>query len=148
MLMTVAACGPQPEPSPFRPVADMEQLMDHVVTPAATAYWRSVSIIIDRDGITENFPTTDEEWDAVYGAAITLAEAGNLMMMAPRAVPDDEWMRLAAEMVEAGVVAMAAAEAQDPDQVFEAGEVVYLACEACHDQYLVDPASLTFLPSD
>ncbi len=154
-LMLAACSPPAPQvPSavqdmpPFQAAYSIDDLMDYMITPAAEAYWGSVSIHIDRDGITENFPTTDAEWDAVMAAAVTLAESGNLLMLPSRALPGRDWMRLSREMVAAGVAAANAASSRDVDAVFDAGERVYNACSACHDQYLVNPAALTFPPPD
>jgi hypothetical protein len=123
---------------PFKPVADVDQLMDGVLTPAAEVFWGAVSIIVDENGVHENTPQSDVEWEAVWAAAITLAESGNLLMMAPRAADDGEWMRLSAAMVDIGVEAAQAAESKDPDAVLEVGERVYYVCLACHDVYVVD----------
>lgn len=156
LVLALAACSP-PTPSESPPAQDMppfqaaysiDDLMDYMITPAAEVYWGSVSIHIDRDGITENFPATDAEWDAVMAAAVTLAESGNLLMLPSRALPGSDWMRLSREMVAAGVAAANAAGARDVDAVFDAGERVYNACSACHDQYLVSPGALTFPPPD
>jgi hypothetical protein len=138
VLSSVAAgCARQPDPPPFKPVATVDQLMDGVITPAAEVYWGSVSTIVDKDGVTENFPENDEEWEAVWGSAMTIAESGNLLMMAPRA-QDDEWMRLSAALVDVGVAAAKAAEAKNPDQVLEQGEKVYDVCTQCHMKYIMD----------
>ncbi|MBN1238598.1 MAG: hypothetical protein JXB36_08845 [Gammaproteobacteria bacterium] len=135
----LAGCAVQNTAAPpFKPVANIDQLMDGVLTPAAEVYWDAVSIVVDESGETENFPETDEEWEAVWGAAITLAESGNLLMMSPRAVDDGEWMRMAEAMVDVGIDAAAAAEAQDPDAVLEVGERVYNVCLDCHNRYVVD----------
>ena len=72
-------------PPPFRPVADVKQLMASVVEPAAEVYWDAVGTIIDANGVTEIEPTTTEEWDAVRNAAYVVAESGNLLMMSNRA---------------------------------------------------------------
>ncbi len=147
----VTACSsppPPPPPPPFHTVYTVDDLMDYVITPAAEVYWGSVSIIVDMDGVTENFPTSDAEWERVLAAAVMLAESGNLLMMPQRALGGDDWMRLSRDMVDAGIVAANAARAQDVDAVFEASEQVYNACQACHNQYLVDPAALTFPPLD
>jgi hypothetical protein len=148
----VTACSEPPPPPPpalpFHTVYTVDDLMDYVVTPAAEAYWGSVSIIVDMDGVTENFPTSDAQWEQVLAAAVTLAESGNLLMMPTRALGGDDWMDLSRDMVVAGIAAADAARAQDVDAVFDASEQVYNACQACHNQYLVDPAALTFPPLD
>jgi microsomal dipeptidase-like Zn-dependent dipeptidase len=148
VLGALVACSPAPEPLPLRAVATVDELMDHVITPAAEIYWGAVSIIVDFDGITENFPRTDEEWERVRGAALALAESGNLLMIAPRAPDSGDWLRLSAELIDAGVAAAEVASARDVDGVFDLSERIYNVCQACHEQYLVDPAALTFLPSD
>lgn len=134
----LAACGRAADPLPFKPVATVDQLMDAVITPAAETYWDSVATIVDKNGITEKFPRTDQEWEAVWGAAMTIAEAGNLLMMPPRAHADGDWMRFAAELVDRGVEAAKAAEARSPEAVLDAGERVYNVCTGCHMQYLVE----------
>ena len=131
-----AACAGQPEPPPFKPVANVDQLMDATITPAAEVYWASVSTIVDKDGITENFPRTDEEWEAVWGAAMTIAESGNLLMMSTRAKDDGDWMKFSSALVDAGVAAAKAAEAKNPEMVLEQGEQVYNVCTGCHMQYI------------
>ncbi len=130
-----AACGA--EPIPFTPVSDVKLLMQRVVDPAADAVWDSVGTIITIDGIEEIAPQTDEEWTAVrYGAAV-LMESGNLLMLGDRARDNEAWMRLSADLAEAGAAALAAAEARDPEAVFAVGEQVYFACDRCHNLYWV-----------
>jgi hypothetical protein len=137
-VATMAACATQAEGPPFKPVANVDQLMDGVITPAAETYWGSVSTIVDENGITENFPETDEEWETVWGAAMTIAESGNLLMMATRAQDNDDWMKLSSQLVDVGLAAAKAAEAKNPDLVLEQGEQVYNVCTGCHMQYIVD----------
>lgn len=136
--VAVAGCATQAEGPPFKPVANVDQLMDAVITPAAETYWGSVSTIVDKDGITENFPKTDEEWEAVWGAAMTIAESGNLLMMSSRAADDGDWMKFSSQLVDVGVEAAQAAEAKNPDLVLEKGEAVYNVCTGCHMQYIQD----------
>lgn len=133
-----AGCATQAEGPPFKPVANVDQVMDAVITPAAETYWGSVSTIVDKDGITENFPKTDEEWEAVWSAAMTIAESGNLLMMPSRATDDGDWMKFAAQLVDVGVEAAQAAEAKNPELVLEKGEAVYNVCTGCHMQYITD----------
>ena len=134
-----AGCAPQRLQSPpFKPVANVDQLMDGVLAPAADAYWRAVSIVVDESGVSENFPETDEEWERVWAAGIALAESGNLLMMAPRAVNEPDWMRMSGALVDVGAEAAAAALTRDPEAVLDVGERIYSVCLDCHDQYVVD----------
>jgi hypothetical protein len=110
--------------------------MEGPIAHAAEVYWGSVSTIVDKDGVTEHYPTTDEEWEAVWAAAITISESGNLMMMAPRAKEEADWMKFSADLVDVGVEAKKAAESKNPEKVLEIGEQVYNVCTACHMKYV------------
>jgi hypothetical protein len=123
---------------PFRPVADVKQLMATVVEPAAETYWDAVGTIIDQDGVTEIEPQTTEEWDAVRNSAVVVAESGNLLMMSTRARDGGEWMQLSRAMIEVGQKAIRAAEARDKAAVFDVGAEVYDVCTGCHAKYAVD----------
>lgn len=121
---------------PYKPVASVLELMESIIAHAAEEYWSSVSIVVGEGGATENFPETDEEWEAVWAAGLSLAESGNLLMMPPRAVDEADWMRYSGALVEIGVEAAAAAEARDADAVLAVGERIYNVCLNCHAQYV------------
>jgi len=72
----------------------------------------------------------------VWAAALSLAESGNLLMIAPRAIDDGAWMQFSRSLIEAGTEAAAAAQAHDVDRVFAAGEQVYNVCAGCHARYV------------
>lgn len=137
-VILCAGCGGGPEPPPFKPIADTSLVMTGIIEPAADIIWDSVGTIITSAGEENIRPKTEEEWMAVRNAAVTVSESGNLLMMVPRAVDGDEWMRLAQAMVDTGAAAMKAAEAKDPDQVFDAGAEIYAVCTNCHSKYEPD----------
>jgi hypothetical protein len=122
---------------PFKPVATNLELMESVIAHAAEEYWQSVRFVVDVDGETAYVPETDEDWEEVWAAGVSLAESGNLLMMPPRAV-DDEWIRISSKFVDAGAEAAAAALTRDPEAVLAAGEVVYNVCVECHMRYVPD----------
>jgi hypothetical protein len=130
------ACAAAPEPPPFKPVADLKQLMNGVIDPAADGIWDSTGWIITAAGEEHKRPQNDEEWLAVMNQAITLTEAGNLLMLVPRAKDDDLWMKRSRELIEAGEKAWRAAQAKDPQRVFDTGGEVYVACLNCHGDYI------------
>lgn len=134
----LAACGGSQAAAtpPYKPVSTIDQLMDGPVAHAAEVYWGSVSTVVDKNGITENFPRTDEEWEAVWAAAVTISEAGNLLMMPPRAKDNGDWMKWSSQLVDVGQEAAKAAEAKNPEKVLEVGEKVYNVCTGCHMQYI------------
>jgi leucyl-tRNA synthetase len=123
-------------PAAFMPVATVLELMESTIAHAAEEYWNAVQVVVDESGVHEDFPETDEEWEEVWAAGMTIAESGNLLMMAPRAVDSGAWMQFSRALVEAGVEAAAAAINKDAEQVFAAGEVVYNVCTGCHARYI------------
>jgi len=133
-----------PESTPYVPVADVAQIMTSVLEPAAETYWDAVGSILDQDGAHDFAPETDEEWDAVRNAAFVIAETGNLLMIESRAPDQEGWIGMSQAMIEAGKRALAAAEARDPEAVFDAGAEVYYTCSGCHTIY----ATETLRPSD
>jgi hypothetical protein len=130
-----SAAAAQPATA-YRTEVPMQILMRGPVTLAAEVYWESVSIVIDLEGVHENYPQSDEEWETVWAAAITLAESGNLLMMPGRALDQGDWMRLSNALVDVGLEAARAAEAQDFEAVLDVGEKVYNVCLECHQQYV------------
>jgi hypothetical protein len=136
--VALAGCAHQPNvaPPPFKPVTTVLELMESVIAHAAEVYWGSVQVTVDETGVHERYPQTDEEWESVWAAALSLAESGNLLMMTPRAIDDGAWMQFARSLIEVGVEAAAAAEAHDVDRVFAAGEQVYNVCLGCHTRYV------------
>ena len=123
---------------PFKPVANVQQLMHDVVYPNADAVWESVGTIISYEGTEEIYPRDDEEWAAVQSSAVILTEAGNLLMIGSRAKDTEIWMERAQALVDAGAVALKAAEAKDADAIFASGEQIYNACQDCHVRYRYD----------
>ncbi len=133
-LVVCTACG-GPQPPPFKPVADVKQLMKAIVEPSADVVWDSVETIFTKDGMDERQPRTEAEWTNVRNHAMMLSESGNLLMMSPRAKDGDQWMKRAQELVEAAATALHAAEAKDVDQLYKVGGEIDEVCERCHKKY-------------
>jgi hypothetical protein len=131
---TMMSCTPPPPP--FKPVADVKQLMQAVIDPAADIIWEATGTIITPEGTEERAPKNEEEWNVVRTHAMMLTESGNLLMMVPRAMDGGAWMTLSQELVDTGVAALRAAEAKNVGQLFAAGGAVYVACVNCHQQYV------------
>src|SRR5262249_35003133 len=110
-------------------------LMESMIDPQADVIWQSVKTVVSEAGTTEFRPRTDAEWASVLHAAASVTEAGNLLMMAPRARDRGNWMKAAQALVEGGSHALRAAQARDPEMLFDAGAALYEACNACHRQY-------------
>ena len=133
-LVACAACGGL-QPPPYTPVVDVKQLMQGIVDPSADVVWKSVATVFTKDGMDERQPRTDAEWANVRNHAMILTEAGNLLMMSPRAKDGGEWMTLARKLVDTAAVALRAAEAKNVEQLYVVGGQIDEACESCHKKY-------------
>lgn len=134
-VLASTGCRGGTAPPPFRPVVDTKLLMKAVVNPSADVVWEATGWIITAEATRQRKPKNDEEWTEVRNRAVELAEAGNLLMMPPRAKDGGEWMRRCLELVVQGEAALHAAEARDWDKLFTVGAGVYEACSACHEKY-------------
>ena len=129
-LALTAACA---QPPPFKPVTTVKELMKSTIEPTSEAVFDAA---VWENGVPVGAPKSDDEWNEVRYSALTLAESGNLLMMAPRARDELGWMTRSLALVDAGVGAAKAAESRNLDAVFRAGGQIYLACTGCHQQYM------------
>lgn len=137
LVVLLSGCRSAPPPPPFRPVADMKQLMNSIVDPAADVIWGAVGVVESAQGVEEHAPKTDEEWAVVRNSAFVMAESGNLMMMSPRAKDGGEWMKHAQALVDIGVRTIGVADKRDKDALFTVGGDIYEVCANCHRAYSV-----------
>lgn len=126
---------------PFKAVASVHELMHDIVYPNAEVVWESVGTIISYAGTEEIRPESEEEWEMVERSALTLAEVGNLLMLAGRAKDSGIWMEKARTLIDSATVAVEAARNRDAQAVFDSGEDVYFACDGCHEEYWEVPPS-------
>ncbi len=126
---------------PFKPVASVHELMHDIVYPNAEVVWKSVGTIISYAGTDEIRPENEEEWEVVERSALTLAEAGNLLMLEGRAEDSGVWMEKARALIDATTVAVEAARNRDAQAIFDSGEHIYYACDGCHEEYWEVPPS-------
>jgi hypothetical protein len=120
--------GPSPSPTPtapFQRVGSMSQLMVDIIYPTSDAVF-----YIGREP-----PKNEKEWNDFRGQALTLAEAGNLLMMEGRARDQDKWMKDAKLLVDVGAAAFKAAQAKNVDAILALNDQLYAACVTCHEQY-------------
>jgi len=141
VLAVVYGCGDAavpaaaPPPVPFKPVVDTRVLMESMIDPQADVIWQSVKTVVTRSDTKEFRPRTDAEWEQVLRASVSVTEAGNLLMMAPRARDTGNWMKAAQALVDGGSDALRAAQEKNAEKLFDAGAVLYEACNGCHRQY-------------
>jgi len=146
--------------APYYASLPVNELMPHVMQYAGDGIWKRQGYIVNATGEHSLFPKNDEEWKKVRQGAIALTEASNLLMMPGRhvAAPGEKsetpgvelepsemeelinkdrasWVMRATKLHEAGLAAVQAVDAKDPQKVFEVGEQIEQACENCHRQY-------------
>lgn len=144
----------------FRPTATVQDIMDGIIDPSADELWNSVATVIGPEGVVNEQPETEEDWQMVRYDAIRLVEATNLLLMDGRHIaapgvrsenPDvelqpeeieervaaepDKWVELVHGLHDAASVALKATEAKDADGLLNAGEGIDTACENCHVRY-------------
>ena len=117
---------------------NMNQLMLWVLDPPSNVIWEATGSIYTEEGEISMVPTDQQGWERVRNNAAVVVETGNLLMMPGRSEDDGPWMAFSQMLIEAGMKAIAAAEARSEDQLFMAGNDLYDACAGCHAVYLVD----------
>ena len=117
-----AQATPVPKPAP---VGTMSELMLRVIYPYSDAMF-----YIQREP-----PKNDIEWNELQGKALALAEFGNLMMMPGRARDQDQWLRDAKLLAEAGAAALRFAKAKDVEGIVGLNEQLVASCTSCHMHY-------------
>jgi cytochrome c556 len=168
------------QPEPAAPAADqpsytttatIKDIMLHIVDPAGDMVWDSVSTVIDKKGLHETVPTTDEDWNKVRNGVITLIEASNLLMMPGRAMakPGEKsvapgvelepaemevlvnkdragWNQRARDLHNISVKVLEIVDKKDAEGLFDIGEDLDRACENCHRAYWYPNEKIPDLP--
>ncbi|HVY67010.1 MAG TPA: hypothetical protein VHH11_19525 [Gammaproteobacteria bacterium] len=142
----------------FIPKITIIELMDSMVMPNAQIVWDAVSYDVTDKGEQITGPKTDEDWQKVRWAAVTLAESANNLMVPGRVVnhpgvkpgegelaPEQiqkliaanrpAWVAHAKVLYEAVSEAIKAIDAKDTEKISDAGGTIDSACESCHLQF-------------
>lgn len=163
------AAPPQP---PYTTTATIKDIMLHIVDPAGDMVWDSVSTVIDKGGLHETVPTTDEDWGKIRNGVITLIEASNLLMIPGRAMarPGEKsvapgvelepaemeelvkkdpagWQQRARALHDISLEVLKIVDAKDAKKLFDIGEDIDKACENCHRQYWFPNEKIPDFPS-
>jgi len=135
IVIALSGCGREaptsattaaPASPAFRPVASVKQVMQGITIPASNAVF----------AVAGQAPADEAAWQAVEASALAVAESGNLLLMSPRAIDDQEWKQYSLALVDAGAKAAEAARAKNADQASIAGDDMYNVCEQCHAKYM------------
>jgi hypothetical protein len=130
----VSRCGgPDAPAARYQPVATVDQVMDAIVIPSSQAIFDAV---VYDNGVLVQAPKADDDWFGLQMHALAVAEAGNLLLMPPRAKDTGDWQTMSHAMTDAAVKVARAAEAKDIDGLLATGGEMYAACTGCHRKYL------------
>jgi hypothetical protein len=134
---TAQAATARPE---FNTKIPVIEVMDHVMDPAAYAFWGGSGTTLtrsgDRVGERDRSPRTEAEWKKVEDGAATVVLASNALMVDGYArEPVADWRRYAAHVGDVALKAKAAAEQKNKGVMMDIGSELDTACEACHKQF-------------
>ena len=172
--VVMSACSPPqstPPPPPsqqtqlwgdMKPVVSVKELMRDMLDPLADNIFDSVYVIVDKNGILEKSPKTDEDWDKIRIGGVSIAEGAYLLKVRrPFTPPGDENNSTGPDAVELSPAQITAKVEKDPvewnariealrnvglqvldivkrkdvDELWDAGENLEEACENCHRSY-------------
>jgi hypothetical protein len=144
-----------------RPIyLSIKEIMESVVDPSADALWNAVGTVLDKEGVHEMLPKTQEEWLDVRRAAVRIVEGANLLMMPGReAAPpgttseapgveleppqmtalikkNQKGFEAFARALQAvGVEALRAVDSKDVPELMDVGARMENVCESCHQTF-------------
>lgn len=154
-----ATAAPAAPDSAIRLTAGIQDIMAHMIDPAADFLWESVSSTVTVDGVEDKQPRTDEEWKEFRRHAIVLTESANLILMQGRHVASEgrqledhgtpgnltaaqseaaiaadraSFVAFGQALHDVGVAFLKAADDRNPQAVLDAGETMDGVCEGCH----------------
>ncbi|MEQ1728479.1 MAG: hypothetical protein ABL982_08855 [Vicinamibacterales bacterium] len=161
LVVSIAATGCAGEqPTEYQPTSTVREVMNSIIDPSSDALWDSVEIVATVEGTVHKMPKTDEEWAVLRRSAVTLVEAGNLLLIPGRLVarPGEQagdprsdlnpeeietkrrqvpgaWARRARGLQDSATESLKAIDAKDVTALLNAGETLDAACESCHREY-------------
>ena len=134
------ASAPASAAAAYTPVVSLNEIMVYAVDPHSNELWDAA----------RTPPTTDQGWQALQNAAVTIAAAGSLTRMSGNGPKDQQWIQQAdwvkhsQALADAGLASLTAVRAKDRAALAKAGDQLVLSCVNCHSEYkLTVPAIWT-----
>src|SRR5690349_13725588 len=147
----------------YRMTNAIQDIMESIVAPSADVLFDAVATDITAEGVNEKRPTTDDDWEKVEHAAVALVESMNMVRVPGRIVarpgektksegPDapeltaeeikakidadrGKFLKYSNDLQVQAVRALEIARKHDAQGLFDIGEDIDNACEACHLEY-------------
>jgi hypothetical protein len=146
----------------LKPVVSVKELMKDLIDPVADNIFNAVRSTVTRQGIVDVEPRTQEDWDKIRIGAVSLAEGASLLRIRrPFTPPGEENNSTGPNAVELSAAEITAKVERDPvewnariealrnvalealdvvkrkdvNELWDVGENLDQACEACHRSY-------------
>ena len=146
----------------LKPVVSVKELMKYMIDPVSDNIFNAVSYTLTKHGMVDVAPKTEEDWDKIRTGAISLAEAASLLeIRRPFTPPGDEnnstgpdavelspaqitakverdpveWNARIEAMRNVALEALDVVKRKDVNELWDVGENLDKACEACHRSY-------------
>jgi hypothetical protein len=146
----------------LKPVVSVKELMKYMIDPVADNIFNAVGSTVTKHGIVDIEPKTEEDWDKVRTGAVSLAEAAYLLKVRrPFTPPGDEnnstgpgalelspaqitakierdpveWNARIEALRNVALEALDVAKRKNVNELWDVGENLDKACEACHRSY-------------
>ena len=147
---TPTPAPPQASSPASPPAANLNQLMRSLFFPHSnvvffTQRYDPVAVKSASEPSASTDPLTGVfgGWEAVENAALTLADAADLLMTPGRKcsngrdvpIANADWAQMVKGLRDAGMFAYKAALTKDMDRMLGASEVLAASCSACHNKY-------------
>jgi cytochrome c556 len=147
---------------PITPVVSVKELMKYMIDPVSDNIFNAVGTTVTKRGVVDVEPRTEEDWDKIRTGAVSLAEGAYLLKIRrPFTPPGDENASTGPEAVElspaqitakverdpvewnariealrnVALEALDVAKRKDVKELWDVGENLENACEACHRSY-------------
>ena len=132
------------------PAANLNQLMQSLFFPQSNVVFSTqrqdpatVQRAAEPSGSSDPLTGVFGGWTAVENAALTLIDGADLLMTPgrmcsngkPVPLTSPDWANLVNQLRDAGRVAYQAAQSKNTDKMFEASDVLNVACSNCHNKY-------------
>jgi hypothetical protein len=146
----------------LRPIVSVKELMKYMIDPVADNLFNAVGTTLTEHGTVDIAPKTEEDWDKIQTGAVSIAEAASLLKIRrPFTPPGDEnnstgpdavelspaqitakvdrdpveWNARIEAMRNVALEALDVVKRKDVNELWDVGENLDRACEACHRSY-------------
>ena len=146
----------------LKPAMSVKELMKYMIDPVADNIFNAIGSTVTKQGIVDVVPKTEEDWNKVRTGAVSLLEGAELLKMRrPFTPPGDEnnstgpdavelspaqitakverdpveWNARIQAMKNVALQTLDVAKRKDVNELWDVGENLDKACEACHRSY-------------